>query len=120
MRALRPLLGALVLGVTLAVPAVPGTEVAAAAPIKECGPAGPLYDGQVALYNVMGRKVACPKARRFARNSVYYGGPETAARGRERIKEVGAEFHNLAMRYSTPTSWSWCAPSGDVFSRTWE
>jgi hypothetical protein len=48
---------------------------AEAAPIRECGDAGTLYNGQVSVYNVTSRNVPCPRARRFARRQVRYGGP---------------------------------------------
>ncbi len=47
----------------------------AAAPIRECGRAGTLYNGQVSVYNVTSRNVPCPRARRFARRQILYGGP---------------------------------------------
>jgi hypothetical protein len=49
--------------------------VSAAAPIRECGNAGTLYNGQVRIYNVTSRVVRCRFARRFARSQVRYGGP---------------------------------------------
>jgi hypothetical protein len=51
---------------------------AEAAPIRECGNAGTLHDGQVRVYNVTSRNVVCPRARRFARNQMRYGGPACA------------------------------------------
>lgn len=50
-------------------------QAQAAAPIRECGRAGTLYGGAVSVYNVTTRRVACPKARRFARRQTLYGGP---------------------------------------------
>jgi hypothetical protein len=50
-------------------------QVQAAAPIRECGRAGTLYGGAVSVYNVTTRKVACQRARRFARRQILYGGP---------------------------------------------
>jgi hypothetical protein len=50
-------------------------QAQAAAPIRECGRAGTLYEGAISVYNVTTRKVACPRARRFARRQILYGGP---------------------------------------------
>jgi hypothetical protein len=48
---------------------------AEAAPIRECGNAGIVYDGHVRIFNVTSRNVACWKARRFARRQMLNAGP---------------------------------------------
>ncbi len=59
------LLGVVALtGLLLAVAAM---TASAAAPVRECGSAGRLYDGAVRLVNVTTRNVLCRAARRFAR-----------------------------------------------------
>jgi hypothetical protein len=50
-------------------------QAQAAAPIRECGDAGTLYNGRVRVYNVTTRVVRCRFARRFARRQIVYGGP---------------------------------------------
>jgi hypothetical protein len=52
-----------------------GSADAQPAPIRECGDAGSAHGGNVLLYNVTSRNVACWKARRFARRQYLSGGP---------------------------------------------
>jgi hypothetical protein len=58
-----------------AVVLLPVSAEGEAAPIRECGNAGSLHDGQVHVYNVTSRVVSCSFARRFARRQMLYGGP---------------------------------------------
>jgi hypothetical protein len=68
--AVRRLIIALVVVSALVAPGA-----ASAAPIRECGNAGTVYDGNVRIVNVTSRVVRCRFARRFARAQMLHAGP---------------------------------------------
>jgi hypothetical protein len=56
---------------------VPVTTEADAAPVRECGSAGTIYDGAVKLTNVTSRNVRCSRARRLFRQFELHSGEES-------------------------------------------